>query len=42
MFQGDSATVGKTLVPLRADAARHYTFVLRQTLREQFREVGRN
>ena len=40
MFQGDSATVGKTLVPLRADAARHYTFVLRQTLREQDRELA--
>ena len=42
MFQGDSATMGKTLVLLRADAVRHYTFVLCQALREQGREVGRN
>ena len=40
LFQANPAVAGITLVPLRADATTYFTFVLRQTLREQGRELA--
>lgn len=40
LFQSNAATANTTMVPLRADAATYFTFVLRQTLREQGRELA--
>jgi hypothetical protein len=40
LFQASAATAGTTLVPFRADGLANFTFVLRQTLREQGRELA--
>ena len=40
LFQANPVVAGITLVPLRADATTYFTFVLRQTLREQGRELA--
>jgi hypothetical protein len=40
LFQSQAPTAATTLVPLRADATTYFTFVLRQTLREQGRELA--
>lgn len=40
VFQATAATAGKTLLPLRPDAAATFALVLRQTLREQGRELA--
>lgn len=40
LFQTEPATPATLLGPLRADALSHFTFTLRQTLREQERELA--
>lgn len=40
VYQTGAATPGKTLLPLRADSPTYFTLVLRQTLREQGRELA--